>query len=202
MILTFSTTGYVAIIILIVSLLFFGKFSNLHTKRILIPTILIFALVLTIGSQTIFANVFGKIFEYSDSTVARVASLVNGMEISFDNPFFGVFPNNLAENMRLYALASSFNFGSNNLNTNTVSAHFASFGVLFGFIFLIGTYKYMKKLGRTYFYGIVLFIIMMLLYAGQSFYSFFPYLFVFYGFKREKNLAYVDSSIKFKKETL
>ena len=58
---------------------------------------------------------------------------------------------------------------------------FATFGMIFGIIYLVNTVKYFTKQNWNWLCRIGLLVTLMLLYCGETFYSFLPFIFVFYG---------------------
>ena len=83
--------------------------------------------------------------------------------------------------MMEYSSKSVFNFGRNPMLTNTLVMQFATFGLIFGALFLIGTSKFFlnekSKFKLPVRLGLI--IMLMLLYTGEVFYSFLPFVFVF-----------------------
>ena len=122
----------------------------------------------------------------NNTSVVRYSSLINGMEIAFDHPLLGVGSNKIREYMIEYSTKSKFNFGRVNMLTNTMVSQFAVFGMIYGALYFIGTLKFfLNEKKNLNFCKIRSFITLMLLYTGEVFYSFLPFVFVFYGLKGE-----------------
>ena len=71
------------------------------------------------------------------------------------------------------------------MNTNTVTALLAAYGFIIGGVFLNGYYQILKKISPNYLTTIGLFLVILLAYCGENFYSFMPFIWMFYGYKKE-----------------
>jgi len=183
---TFSTTGYITFFIMIIVFLCTTKNNRIskRMKNISIGIIIMIALLIMFAENTELYNVlFGKIINRESTSVTRYASIVNGLEIGFDYPLLGVGPNNMSEYMATYAQKSNFDFGANPWNTNTTTYQFAAYGFIFGVIFVIGNYKFFAKTNQKKLLHMGLFLVLMIAYCGEVFFSFMPYVFMFYGLK-------------------
>lgn len=194
LVLTLSTTGYISLITLLMAYLTSQRQdSNLsnRVKLLSIGLLLIFGALILFGENTmLYNNVFEKIIDRQSTSVTRYASIVNGLQIAWDHPFFGISPNNMREYMTYYAQNKStlFNFGANPMNTNTVTYQFAAYGLIFGFLFTFGTYKFSKQYKDSLLTTILVFLTILLAYSGQAFYSFLPFTIMFYGYNNRLNL--------------
>ena len=197
-IITFSTTGYISVTVLIAAYLFLNNNGGIKKRIVCIFALLgIVCFVIFAENSTIYERVFGKILgdRYASTSLARISSVINGMRISFDYPIFGISPNNMREYMGEYASTSSLGIGNNyQVNANTITYHFAAYGIVFGMIILYGYALFAKKYTRNGFSFVLLFIAIMLAYCGEAFYSFFPFIFMFYGIK-SKDKVVNDESI-------
>jgi hypothetical protein len=186
LVITFSTTGYIALAFLLI-IYITNKNNPVKSSSLKIVSVVFLTslcLILVLGEQTIiYEKLFAKVVNYESTSVTRYASLINGFEIAINNPWYGISPVNMRTFMAAYAQQSMFVFGANPMNVNTLSYQFAAFGIIFGMFFLIGTIKYMNKIGNSKTSRIALLIVLLLLYSGEAFYSFLPFIFVFYGFK-------------------
>jgi len=191
LLITFSTTGYISFIVLLIAYLISSKKSYLskRIKLLAIISLLLIGVMIIFGENTLLYNfLFKKIINRESTAVTRYASIINGLEIGWDHPLFGVSPNNMRKYMVYYAQKSSFNFGANPMNTNTVTYQFAAYGLLFGVFFTLGTYKFFKQHNESLLCSFLLFLMILLAYCGEAFYSYLPFLIVFYGYN--KNLIW------------
>ena len=187
---TFSTTGFIGAIIILFVFFISGETKNSRTKLLGMFLLTCLVLFLVFGENTeLYNKMFGKIINGESTAVTRIASVVNSIEIALDYPLFGVSPNNMSEYMTEYAMKSKLDLGANFMNTNTTLYQFAAFGIPFGTLFTIGTFKFFKKISTTKMVYCGLFISLILLYCGELFYSFFPYVFVFYGYSKDEELT-------------
>lgn len=179
---TFSTTGIIGF-----SVILFAYFISINKKGSKLQVLggVLFTLFLFAAGllDSIYSLFFSKITNMDPTTVVRISSFINGFQIAFDNPILGVGGRS-SEFMPTYAENSGF--GSNAMLTNTVVHQFANYGFIAGGILLYGTYLFFRKYSAGIAQGLLLFLSLILLYVGEVFFSFFPYLFMFYGFKSKK----------------
>lgn len=187
---TFSTTGYIGVILLMIIYVGYNK-NRINIKTYYVSLILMSCFVITFITLAInensflYLNVFQKIFNNESTSITRYSSLINGIQIGIDYPFLGVSPNKMSLYMAFYASKTQlFDFGSNPMNTNTMTYQFAAFGLIFGLVFAIGTFKFFIKTNYKKWITIALFVYLLLLYSGENFYSFLPYTLMFYGYKK------------------
>ena len=189
LIITFSTTGYLSIMVLIIGFLLSNRSSLLSKKLKYIFIIL--ALLLIVGliifdTTIIYDTVFSKLTNGTSGATTRYSSFFNGMRVAFDHPLFGVASDSqkyMAE--YVFSNRSIFNNGGTAI-TNTVVAQFASYGLVFGSLFLIGTIRYFFCISKTKIESFFLCLTIMMAYFGEKFYSFIPFIFVFYGLCESK----------------
>ena len=189
--LAFSTTGTISMCVFLTFwILSNDKVStqNSHKKELLICCLMVITCFIIWGEALgIHDLIFGKITNGESTSVTRIASVVNSIQIIKDYPFLGIGQNNMREFMAIYASNTvGFELGANPMNTNTTLFYFASYGIFFGIIFVIGLFKLSKKIGHTLFMGIGIFTTIILLFCGETFYSFFPFLLVFYGWSKQE----------------
>mgnify|MGYP004596858769 CR=1 FL=1 len=189
LIITFSTTGYIVLFMLlgVHFLLKKEKMSNAYSLIFFLLAFIILPASMLFSSpdNPLYSMVFGKIENRTSTTVTRIASFVNGIEIALDNPFLGISQGDMGSVMADYAYKSDLNLGRNPMNTNTVTALFAAYGFILGGIFLNGYYKFLKKFSSNYLTTVGLFSVILLAYCGENFYSFMPFIWMFYGYKKE-----------------
>ncbi|WP_095174813.1 MULTISPECIES: O-antigen ligase family protein [Blautia] len=186
LVITFSTTGYIATAVLfIIYVLCIKKAAiNRYIKASIIGVLIVGIITIFWGQNTlIYQMIFGKVILGESTSMTRYASIINGLQIGFDYPLLGVGPNRLSEYMALYAKKTTImNLGANPWNTNTVTYQFAAYGAVFGILFVIGYFKFFRKITNRQFLGLGLFITVILAYCGEAYFSFMPYLFVLYGY--------------------
>lgn len=191
---TFSTTGYIAVSALFITLLVSSKKSDLSNiiKFSFVMFLLSIIFVVIIGSDTlIYKILFEKIASGYSTSITRYASIINGLQIAIDNPIYGVSPNNMAKYMEIYARKTTmFNFGGNSMNSNTVTYQFASYGIFFGAVFTYGTFSFFKVQSDKIFVTLFLFITFLLAYSGEQFYSFLPFVVMFYGYSTNMKIGH------------
>lgn len=183
LVLTFSTTGYIGFFTM--ALVYILTKKTINNEQFINKFVLCFVmLILIVGvigfeNSSVYEMVFGKIENTESTAVTRYSSIVNGLEIALNNPLLGVGSNKIRESIIQYSSNSSF--GRNPMLTNTCVMQFATFGMIFGIIYLVNTVKYFTKQNWNWLCKIGLLVTLMLLYCGETFYSFLPFIFVFYG---------------------
>lgn len=186
---TFSTTGYLAFFVLLLTYLISSRSSNVskNLKAILIVlSVVVLLITLFIDNSVVFSTVFSKLTSGESRATTRYSSFFYGMRVAFDHPVFGVSSDTrkyMAE--YVYSSSSVFRNGGTSI-TNTFVGQFASYGLVFGTIFVIGTFKYLKNLANKFHEWALLCLIISMAYMGEKFFSFFPLVMVFYGFAVRK----------------
>lgn len=192
MVLTFSTTGAIAVSALLLTFIVSKKGSNIKDKKIkflIILVIIAFAMLFILGEQSAFYNtLFGKITNNASTTRTRIASLVVPFEIAKSSPLIGVSPNKVATSMREFALNSRFDVQASSMCTNTITYQFAAYGVIYGLLFFLRNCYFCKRIAcENTFLAIGLMLSISLAYCGENFYSFLPYTFVFLSYCNIEN---------------
>lgn len=194
---TFSTTGYLSLGVLIISYIFSRKSNNLSKKIKVIFGLLAISLIiicLIFDMSFLYDSVFAKILSGTSGATTRYSSFFNGMRIAFDHPFFGVSSNTAYYMSKyVYSADSIFRNGGTSI-TNTIVGQFASYGILFGLIFVVGTFKFLYNHSFSKFEWLLLSLTVFMAYFGEKFFSFFPFVFVFYGFLNDRVDVYENSS--------
>lgn len=191
LLLTFSTTGIFAGAMLIFTYTFYGKNNNKNNYLIRCITIILIILIIVLilfGENTMLYNtIFGKIINGDSTAKTRYASFLVPFAILLDYPLLGVSGGNISELMRPYTYRFGNLLQASNMCTNTLSYQFGAYGLLFGLLFVIGTIKFCKKIScEKKIVTIGLFFTFFFAYFGENFFSFFPYIFVFLGFKKNE----------------
>ena len=185
--LTFSTTGYICFIWMIITYSLFGKNDSRLTVRNMAIYILLIIGVVSLYYIVLYTSlgevVFGKLFDAKDgSTFVRFASVLINLEIIQDHPFAGIGMDIMEDEFWTRTGLSPDIPWPTKQNTNTLLYQFAAHGCLFGSLFTWGTYKFGAKLGKNFFMKMSIFIMIVLLYVGENLMtSIFPYIIIFYG---------------------
>ena len=188
--LTFSTTGFLSLGALYIVFVLSNRsdaISNKAKKWVLVFALLVFILTALGNFSFINEKVFDKITNGTSGATTRYSSIFNGMRVALDHPLLGVC-NDSHEYMQEYVFAQDSKFNNGGLTiTNTIVGQFVCYGSIFGMMFVIGTYQFIKKNSAGFKERLLLFIVFAMLYSGERFFSFFPFIFVFYGFNIWRN---------------
>ncbi len=179
LIITFSTAGYICFaFLMIVYILFFnsGK-ANSKSKWVMVFLMLV-AVIVAFASPTVKSLLFGKIINRESTMMVRWYSFIGGFQVAAAAPLIGVFSNNIRDAMREYAAASG------GMLTNTWTYQFAAYGFPFGILFTWFSYRFFAKFEFKKIVAILLFAFLLLSYVGEMFYSYLPFVFVFYGLRK------------------
>lgn len=178
---TFSTTGYIVLTILILVFCFSNRKERdlLYKNYLIYMLILIVFVLLIIEWNAIYELVFAKLTSGTSSATTRYSSLINGLRLTMDYPFFGV-GSSYRDFMEYYVGTSDFNNGGNSV-TNTIIAQFVTYGIPYGMIFVYGTVKYFKTWGKNKVECFCIVLAILLGYFGEHFFSFMPLIFIFYA---------------------
>ncbi len=149
-ILTFSTTAFVSIGVLIILILTNETIENrlrkgIGVSSIVVVLVILFILYITEKAQIdIYTTVFGKIDRYqADPTsygtaAVRFNSFIKGLEVFVQNPILGVGTTKLIDTfMSCY---------KNSMTTCTYINWFANSGVFYGTIMVVGVCKFLNLL--------------------------------------------------------
>lgn len=148
LVLTFSTTGYLAVS-LILGAVVFSKNEGTNQKWIRVGVIIL--IITTVGlmiySETINNTLFGKIYSENESYKGRTNCFIANLYVIRDNPIFGVGVTKggllIEEYMR--SLGSRWSV----TNVNTILSNFAYFGLVCGLYYLIKLIQFCFHVGTT-----------------------------------------------------
>ena len=197
-VITFSTTGYIVFIWQLLCYGFFGKRENdsktRNTNRVATVLLITFFLLIVLFSTGIANFVFEK-FTYVGGGSARKASVIINIQMALEHPLFGI-GNELAMHDEFEKLTaeSPYIYGWARDNTNTLLFLFAAYGIPFGLLITIGTYRFGKLISRgRKKIALIIFSILVLLYTGENLrLSTIPFIIVFYGYQRNKLHNHTD----------
>lgn len=188
LLITFSTTGYVCLIVLLITFLLSknNTFTRIKAKKVVVFSLIIFSFLFIFFQFNLYDVIFGKIISGNSSAGSRFSSFFNGISLSIKNPIFGLGENTVAEMEKYISTTTTwYKNGGNNI-TNTIIGYMASYGIPFAILMLIGSLNFFTDIGSNKFESLMLFLVLMLCYMGERFFSFFPFIFVFYGFSSSK----------------
>lgn len=157
-ILTFSTTGFIALIPLFVSILFMKKNSVKGWLKWLIVLLGFTAIVVLLNNETIYEVLFSKITQSGNKSFdSRYNSIVDGIAVMLNDPIFGVGPVELENIMLGYSIV------------NTVIMHFSVYGVFVGLYFVLKILGFTSRLVTNRMVAILMFVAIVLSIAGENF---------------------------------
>jgi len=183
---TKSTTGYILYVLLLGSY-FFKKQISL-VKRVLLFIVFLSA----VGGVVVYElnksgySVFQKFALTNISFMTRLSNIVVNYHIFLKSPLFGV---GITSQMDLHHLLPQqlFNINTEGVDTNTFFSLFATFGVVYGMLSLIGTYKMVTLIAKSKIDKLLYFLIMFLALITENFrYSIFFYVLFWYGINAHK----------------
>lgn len=193
---TFSTTGMIGLVEIMLIYLLVKKE---HVNRILktfasVFMVIILSFFIFASESVLYNTYFSKIFNREGTAITRYSSMINGLQIALEHPLLGLGRQTETEMVR-NAMVSGY--GRNSMITNTVIHQFANYGMIFGAIFTICTFLFFwKRFSNARFLAIGLFIVLMTLYYAECFFSFLPFVFVFYGLKyKNGKLSYNERQV-------
>ncbi len=184
-VLTFSTTGYIVLGVVVVSYVLLARKEDLSNNAkfafyaFFIVAVAAFFLV---DTSIVSQYVFGKLSNSeSGSTIARQASIVVNFEIFKDHPWTGIGMRNIQDE---YVRRSGLLFVRQSFhNTNTLLYQFAAHGIFYGALFLFGTYRMSYCFTKRKILQVAILVIIILLYVGENLRSsMLPYIIMFYGY--------------------
>ena len=181
LLLTFSTVGYIGLLFLLFIYFFFKKKAkSSYTKYIALLFAVSAGALLLLSNTTIYYMVFGKIIENSSSSAVRFSSFFGGLQLSLNNPLFGVFPTNIQKEISNIAPASG------GMLTSTFVYQFASFGLVFGVVYTFLNFRFFyKNIEANIVCKLLLLVFFVLIFFSETFFSFIPFIFVFLGARGE-----------------
>jgi len=184
-IITFSTTGYIALLWILLSYFLFEKKEKVTKKNIAAMAfllLLIIAVFFISDYSMLYDAVFGKMTnEESGSVIARSASVFVNLSIFWEHPLVGVGMDAINQEMVLRSMVMYSK--STTHNTNTLLYPLAAHGILYGGLFILGTCYFPKNLSSKKIARVAILVALIMLYIGENLrYSILPYILIFYGF--------------------
>lgn len=185
-ILTYSTTGYICLILLILHFVISRGSKSTRGKGSVILLLVIFVAFYLLYTKTsvfsIEGVVFGKLFDTGNaSSISRYGSVVANLKFFMEDPLFGVGFERVSELFPLYVKRALGEESRD--NANSILMNFATTGFFYGVTYLVGFWKFSKNLSSNKVSSIILFLIICLLLSGENINRFIiTYIFLFYGF--------------------
>lgn len=168
-VLTFSTTGYFVLAIN------FGYYwlkrqkesSTMSTVVILIFSLLIVGSILTYTSYSLEDSmVFSKFYEEdNDSVTSRFGSIVANCELLKLNPILG---NGIVTVENLFSKLSYYKGITSEHNTNTILVQFATFGIVYGTLFVALIWRFSKIISFSIISRVLVFFMFCLSLSGED----------------------------------
>ena len=165
--LTFSTTGYIALAILIVGCRLSRSNNGLKGNILYILILFVFlAIYLYTDVLSAEGQVFGKLNEENASTVARFGSIMGNLHIFSSSPFFGVGILSVDELFDHY-ISGNYSFFTAS-NTNTILIQFSTFGLFFGLLWSYGFCRFWSYLSSKLLPSILFVVLGIVLFSGEN----------------------------------
>ena len=121
----------------------------------------------------------------SHSWLSRLASVVTNLYFWKESPVIGVGISRIYNDFEVVTReVFGLQAGAYSIkdDTNTILLFFAAFGIVAGFLFVVGMYGFCKKMARTKLLTLILFVTFVCLYAGEAVNSTcYPYILFFIG---------------------
>ncbi|HHT67302.1 MAG TPA: hypothetical protein GX010_03655 [Erysipelotrichaceae bacterium] len=159
---TGSSAGLISLVLVLVYLILFKL--ELKHKMILSMVVLVTGIFAYryFGESAVAAKLTYGSNSYG-SFYTRFMSLTKNLKIAFENPLFGY------GRYRLYGtqLAADRIYSATD-NTNTLLIGFAAYGLLFGFVTLIGLLKYSAINEKNIFSAVLIFLILFLTFSNED----------------------------------
>jgi hypothetical protein len=190
---TFSTAGFITILILILAFLFKknNNISYFKSKGFIIFFLGISLLIIGL-TPPLYNLIFDKLSNDNldkGSSLARGISVVANLDIFIDNFLFGSGLKNYPNLFSDYTLSlTGFSMGIGN-NTNTITTVFAVYGLMFGCIFIYLLYSISQSFSKSLHVRILILIALVLMYSNEDLrYSLFSSTLLFFGLTKRKKL--------------
>lgn len=147
-ILTFSTTGYIVLLFTFLYYVFKNESKKSRIQKNFIILLILLSITILSLYTTLFSAdsfVFGKLFnDESKSGTARFASILGNLSIFASSPIFGVGITRLPELFVNY-IEINYGFFDVKSNTSTIFVPFATFGILYGTLWVISLTSFFKS---------------------------------------------------------
>ncbi len=185
--LTFSTTGYLALALVLGALVFRENNKTNHTwMKVGVCALIILMVLLMIYSESLNNKLFSKIYEENESFLGRKNCFTANLMIIKAHPIFGVGVTKGATLIEEYMRSLGSRRAVSNLNT--VLSNFTIFGLACGLYFAIKVIRFCFVIGNTKISRLFLLIASMIILSCFGFqYSIFFTLIFF--LRKEENMT-------------
>lgn len=156
LIFTYSTTGYIAIIPLIMAYILANKNVSNRWVKLFLSIICVLAVCYVLQNQEVYSLVFGKITAGNHSYISRVGSLQDGIAVALNNPLFGVGPVQFENILNGIAIV------------NTTVMHFAVYGGCVGIIYIYCMYRFSRGCTNNIFPALFVAMALIISTAGEN----------------------------------
>lgn len=185
LVLTFSTTGYATVFLVLLLFIFSNKSTAISkkTKFGLIGLIIagigfLFAKSDLFSAEGILLSKFQQ--EGNESSIARISSVTTNIEIWKSSPLFGI-------GLNINDLFSRITLNTYGIetehNTNTLLYELACWGIFYFLILIGGIIKFCSRIGNKMIEHIIMFLILFFLSIGENLvFSTFFFVLMFYGY--------------------
>ncbi len=196
---TYSTTGYFIMALMVMFYFFYKQYrwnkSKLSIIIFLIASITIIYTQFPTALSYGWHSVVSKLFDLSnESTTARISSFNVNFYIFASSPLIGVGINQVNE---LYPQISMLLNGiMSKDNANMIFKNFATFGFVYGMIWLVALWRFCENFGNSISVRIIAYLSFLIIFSFQDMsWSFLPYILLFYGVNMHNNLeSYTEPS--------
>jgi hypothetical protein len=191
-ILTYSTTGYIALIVYMILYLVKGNEKISDNKKKLIAVILMIGGLAFLALQTNLLSSEGIVFDKlgnmrRHTTIARFSSIFANIDMWLKKPLTGI---GLTEVELMFPQISFQRYGfASTHNTNTLLCELSTFGIIYFLLFTNGYIKLIKKIGNNNIERMMVgLIVLILLFAEKLTFSPLIYILMFFGYFGKKEL--------------
>lgn len=186
-ILTFSTTGYIALAIYLILYLNKNNITYFEQKKKFMIVCLVAIGMLIMATQTDLLSSQGRVFDkFSNmkrtTMIARFASIFANLKIWLEHPFFGA--GLICVNEEFPKLALEMYGKAVTHNTNTLLSELSTYGIFYTLMLLNGYRKFSANITKNNAQRFLILLIIFILSCGEKL-TFSPiiYILAFYGLK-------------------
>ena len=187
---TYSTTGYIALIVYMLLYLFKGNEKISDNKKKIISVILMIAGLAFLALQTNLLSNEGIVFDKlgnmnRHTTIARFSSVFANIDMWLKKPITGI---GLTEVELMFPQISFQRYGfASTHNTNTLLCELSTFGIIYFLLFINGYIMLIKKIGNNNLERVMVgLIVLILLFTEKLTFSPLIYILMFFGYFYKK----------------
>ncbi|WP_158530877.1 O-antigen ligase family protein [Tenacibaculum sp. E3R01] len=185
---SFSTAGVIVGASILFLAIFYDKTLFSKREKKIIYTLPVLFVFFIIFNTEVNDSIFNKLNKNSDkyiSALSRIASFFVPVNIFIEAPLFGVGLSKFSSSFESEAITSyGVELTADGTATNTLMNKFATYGFLFGSVFMLGIFNFVKKVLRSnIFFKYLFFLIFLAILSNEDMrYSLFFNVIFFYGF--------------------